>query len=484
MIDGERSETKTLLSHYGEFLAQYKGTDGRLTLDQGQAMPCEFEIGQLNDGENILLCMFSEEHRADIFYHGDLAISFAGETDEGYKVTAEEGLFAINYLPDARTPEGRSGAAFTAHRMHKFRVEAPQNGTRRQLHFGLTNMRFHSYDMPWQGVPYVFNIPVDEPYGDISFSVSLVPDYDRISAALQTLNHVAVTCELSHTITGNISDEQLIELVTDICFILSVARGSMVSLAYINEYDDAGSLQVRTHLARVTKPYCPWPTVAAMEISDRGITKQFVEATYATYRRRRDDWKLNRGTIFSYLDGKVQGDFLEMRGVKLAIALEMLKAVYLDLPTADVSEFCIERATFESLYPALKSAVKGPLVAARIDGDARDNVYSIMRGSNRTTFRRVLAGLFEEIDFHPEKAEIDTFITCRDRLVHRGRFYSQVATEEECKKMKPFPRVIDEYAFMVNFLDRIFLRLLGYDGPYMDHRIPDNPIRKASVTSS
>lgn len=289
---------------------------------------------------------------------------------------------------------------------------------------------------------------------------------------------------LVYTVTGDISDEQLIQVVTDICMILSVARGSMVSLIYMDEYDDAGVLRARTHLARFTKRYSPWFAVAAIDFSDRGITKRFVESTYETYRGRRDEWKLDRGTIFAYLDGKVEGDFLEMRGVKLAVALELLKAVYLDLPTASVGEFCIDEDTFDATLPALRKAVKGPLVAAEIPNTGRQNVYSMMRGLNRTTFADVLGGLFDEIGFYPEKAEIDRFITCRDRLVHRGRFYSQVATAEEREKVPVFARTIDEYAFMVNFLDRVYLRLLGYDGPYVDHSVPDNPTRKASVNAS
>jgi len=467
------------LSYYGKLIAQYSGNAGQLVFEGGHEATCDFEIGQFQDGGNILICA-SDNYPPEMLHYEE-PVSFRGKTSEGYVVASDLSLFPINFLPDGRVTGSRGPQATKAFSLDKFHIEVPHTGIRKRVHFGLTNLLFDSPDIPVPNGSYILDIPVDGSYGNVAFSVKLLPDYAYKDLAMRTLKAPNVTCELVHTFCCDIDVAQLIEVVTDICSILSVARGSMVSLVYVDEYDYGDNLSVSTHLARITKLYSSWSAIRGLRGQGRSITKDFVEAAYPTFRARCDTWKLNKGTIFSYLDGKVEGDFLEMRGVKLVVALEMLKAVYLELPLANATEFCIDSALFAGIFETLKSAVSKILKDKDIPPVGRENVYSAMRGLNRTSFGTVLKGLFSEIDFRPDKDELKKFIECRDRLVHRGRFYSQVATEEERQRIPAFPRPIDEYAFLVNFLDRIFLRLLGYDGPYIDHSEIGNEKRRETV---
>ena len=40
--------------------------------------------------------------------------------------------------------------------------------------------------------------------------------------------------------------------------------------------------------------------------------------------------------------------------------------------------------------------------------------------------------------------------------------------EDEQSNARVFSGHVDEWLFMVNMLDRVFLRMLGYDGPYLN----------------
>jgi len=67
-------------------------------------------------------------------------------------------------------------------------------------------------------------------------------------------------------------------------------------------------------------------------------------------------------------------------------------------------------------------------------------------------------------------------VQSRNSLIHRGGFYCELADEDERKRCTPLPTVKDEYCFLLNFLDKVFLKLLGYSGPYINWRSPEAPV--------
>lgn len=59
--------------------------------------------------------------------------------------------------------------------------------------------------------------------------------------------------------------------------------------------------------------------------------------------------------------------------------------------------------------------------------------------------------------------------------------YCPPATADEQEKCKPLLTTKDEYFFLIHFLDKIFLKLLGYHGPYVDWSSPGKPIRREKL---
>jgi hypothetical protein len=74
----------------------------------------------------------------------------------------------------------------------------------------------------------------------------------------------------------------------------------------------------------------------------REETRQFIESPYPVFLERRDPYKLDKGTIDAYLDAKSEDDYLQTRAVKLAVALEKLKAVFINQPDSSSKEFVID----------------------------------------------------------------------------------------------------------------------------------------------
>lgn len=64
--------------------------------------------------------------------------------------------------------------------------------------------------------------------------------------------------------------------------------------------------------------------------------------------------------------------------------------------------------------------------------------------------------------------ELRLFVKCRNSLIHNCRFYCETATPEERQVTPPPPDPVEEFKFLCHLADRLFLRLVGYRGPYID----------------
>jgi hypothetical protein len=76
--------------------------------------------------------------------------------------------------------------------------------------------------------------------------------------------------------------------------------------------------------------------------------------------------------------------------------------------------------------------------------------------------------LSKRFDLKVSDEDVQTFVRSRNALVHRGRFACTLPVEDEQSNAHVFSGHVDEWLFMVNMLDRVFLRMLGYDGPYLN----------------
>lgn len=99
-----------------------------------------------------------------------------------------------------------------------------------------------------------------------------------------------------------------------------------------------------------------------------------------------------------------------------------------------------------------------------VDYDAINKKISEL---NRYSFRRTLDEFFKEITFNPKEEDVDRFLKCRNSLVHTGMLicYKEARKKNErCAQEE----IYEEFFFLINFLDKIFLKLLSYDGFYSD----------------
>lgn len=465
------------LTHYGPSRALYKG-EGVLTLAGRERVECAFEAGQLTSGDVILLCATNASSPLGF---GVSASAFSGTTADGHHLSAEGRITELTYLPD--TPHGRSGT-WAAFRLDRLVVRSRAGGPLRSVRFGITNFMFTCMATAagTDGSQVsVLPLRLESGEGVTSLHFRPVEQYEKVMRRVQTLKGIDVTCEAVAESADDADIERLEGVADNLCRILSVARGTKIQWVYRDCYDAAGGLVSRTHYGHVTKPYAPMAVIDP-RYQGRDETRSFIEGAYPVYVERRDAYKLDRGTVDAYLDAKAENDYLEMRGGKLAVALEKLKAVFLAQPGGSAKEFVIAETKFAELMPKLKEAVSDVLKEADVPSSARGEMYGKLRGFNRRSFADLLGDFFDSIGLRPSGREVQLFIQCRNKLVHAGEFYCVAATADERDRCEPFPSPREEYYFMVNFLDRIFLRMLGYSGQYFDYRtIIPGPLGKGEL---
>ena len=451
--------TTERLGDHGEFFAAYQGT-GSLALSGGGKRRCRFEAGQSADGRCVLLCDF------DLPDAEAAAGEMGGEGGDGFTGTTVDGLRLKTMGPMqtiSSRHESSKGWTSVVYRLREFEVTA-EEGRASQVRFGVTNLGAR----PWRKVSLRLDLAVP-------VEIVLVP----ISGAEPVDDGYRVTCEIEAEVDGEPARKETVSAVSSLCRILSVAQGTMAQWIYLDEIGQDGRRLRRRHSSHYTKPYQSHELV---EIEG------FVEPAYQGYVANDAKYDLSRMMILSYLDAIAHDDLLERRAVKLAVVVETLKSNFLKSQGSTVGEFIIaDQGEWDALSSELKKAVKKVLGDSGISPEKRSLIYSKLGELRRTPFKAILKGMFGELGFRPAPEDLELFVRCRDSLIHAGEFYA--ASDEEQRQFykygvtveeiracnSPSRRSIAQYLFIKNFVNRLFLKLLDYDGPYRDHRL-DSPV--------
>lgn len=458
-----------LMKEYSLAIAEYTGNGILITSDDRHTQ-CTFEAVQLANGTIFLVCW---DLPPKFFTLDVLAVSFKGTTSNGYHFSTAK----LNIKVEVR-PRLMDGITRIVFHLNEFKVSRPNSAASIEIRYGLTNFEVlcDQMEMTATGRHCVLTLTLETPRGQSSLKVSRLPNYKLISRRLSRLKGIEVTSEAIFQIGETFDLSNSHEIIDHLCYILSVAAGTKIQWVYSTEYDERGEIVQRMHSARVTKPFNSVVLIDATSAQTADIAT-FIEKVYPAYIRRRESFRLDRGTIDAYLDAKSSGDYLEARGSKLAISLEMLKSILFTQPDVSLSRFIVDEDRFDKLSKKIKTAIKPLLEQEGINSDQRSEFYRNLPALNNTTFKQILENFIRYIGLNISKPEINLFVMCRNKLVHEGAFYCDTATQREAEKCPPRQSPWLEYAFMIGFLDRIFLQLLDYDGPYIDWQ-SGKPVRK------
>lgn len=442
----------------GNEIQTYSG-QGKLTFADGNHIHCDFECAQLPNARIPCSCFVrnvdTEHFKQTAAALGTFtdAEQLQGQTDEGASLLASQ-LRHVSSKPHWKVDESYILLSFLAREMEVRRTGRPESAS--LMRFGLTNLEFlgtnsyvrHRADgaRTWR-----LELPVD--IVDQQVIIRPLDDYTERMSTVKTLRAIDVTCEAMVELGHSETQESVVALLDDLCLLLSLAKGCLIQWIYYQLCSESGTVLKTYHRDAVTKPYSPLPLIPSQPAEDLSY---FVERTFDRFGEQKGWWDL-RKTILGYVDARLEQDFLESRGLKLAIVMDYLETRYLSqLGKTTV----LREAVFGAQLNTLHERVSG--VLRDVFPEATDNEIALMakhtQGLKYYPLRQALREMFGELGLGVSSDELQRFMDNRNKLVHYGEFRS-----------KDYPQ---EYRFMIAFVDKVLLAILAYDGYYYDWTQP------------
>lgn len=459
--DGNHTD-KTPLSAYGRPIAEYQGSGIFIATDR-QTYSCKFVAGQMVDGTTLLLCDITLQKGQALSSENLMDIKFLGETEEGWKIWTEKSIAPINNLSNWGSVIRYSFL------LNNLFVQVSDFTQAEIASFKITNFEFCG---PSNHRKYL-ELVLPELN---KIQILQVDDYDGVMTRVRTLKKIDITAEIIIDVGVDTSLEKYEDLMNEFCLICSVARGTKSHWICYDVRNCQKSLIFRAHYSAITRPYAPLHAIIDRGLFGADETKYFLEHGFTAVV---NNFLLRENLpvlVNSYINAK-KSDYWEMKGLNVVVVFEMLKNYALKSPDMRIDEFILSDVAFEKLLESLKNTVK----KSDICSEQRGKIYPNLNGINRTEFRSILTKFCEQIQLEIEPSDYRSLIASRNKLVHEGRFYSDCASREEREKFDPFSSRAEEYFFIVNFLDKVFLRLFDYRGPYINCRHPEDITRKDRI---
>lgn len=465
-----------VVAQYGVPLQVYSGR-GTLTAIQyrgpntagPEEFTCSFVGAQLSSGRILVAC------NIDPIAGGmNLRMNaqfLSGVTDEGWHIQAREMTQTDSLDADEITGGSAFWLAFDANILECFAGPEETRGGIAEWRYGLTNYLFDgSYFTRGDHTlshACSFRLPEHASAApDVLTILTGIEEYRVTSRTLRVLKGVAITAEVLIRAEHTVDHAPPTDLIEALVYVLSVGAGCKCQPIYRRAFDGAGTLVEVRHEARIVRPFSSQALIPATA-GNRDINRKYVERGVAAYLAWIKKLPLNL-VLDAYLDAKSEGDFLEARGAKLAVALEALKHEFEPQLGGLLAGPHMDKERFAELEAELVQCARDWFRRRNFPAMLEEDMIAddSFRDLNRATFRDLVTALTEFLDLFTTPEEIREVVASRNKLVHQGQFACVAAAVEKGLPKPPAKELISEYLSVVHLLDRIVLRLLDYDGLY------------------
>jgi hypothetical protein len=455
-IEYARSMQFDLLKGFeGRVIEKLRGA-GQVALPKGPAAECAFECIKLDDGRVMVECHLLAGAIRELMgrfgpRRGDGIVE--GHTAEGSDVRIEGA--AVVHLRESVGQDEPEGVKMLLS-CDEIHVSMPvATGVRpARLTYGLTNLEFlgdERTDFPcggWARDKFRFRA------ASTDIIVRWVDGYREIVQQVKSARRMAVTAEASLDVEDGVVDvRQYDDMMDVVCTLMSLAKGNRVAWIYTKMWDKGGGLISMEMPGNVAAPWCS--AGALIGGSTARELKEFIAHSYEPYLEVRDIFNLPVA-IGYYLASKSQSE-IYTKFLLACSAMETLLSNFAQKGAqGDVryivpeEEFKDKRKVLEGLLSDALLSVFPRLSRAQVD-DARVKVAEI----NRRSYRRVVRKMLEELGVDFDRRADLRFINLRHKVVHTGVLGADVRES------------FRHYSGLIELLDRIFLKILQYDGGYL-----------------
>ena len=419
------------LSDFGLIIGSHSGSR---TISMGaSSYECSFDIGQLTNGDIVCICTSVVSSFELLMTKYDPVLE-SGIDTLGNAVHLEGAMFTESQ----GLPSGESQIVFLAKDLRVGRHGAKS----------VTGVRF-----------FVANLKtgVSRHWSLDGYQVELRPTPDAKEQLRRIRGGTSAALTTSITVIGPEGKtvlDKATSITTDLCMLLSLASAATVQWLYLEVIGENGQILETFRWNSKLNGRSSLPVISDMPPAD---LQDFISAAFPHYRLGKDQWHLAR-TIRHYVDAVTPSDFLEMRGLKLAILLEFLRGRNALQNTG--SAFLVSEESFSERKQALLKGVRrsiddvfGDLLAA-----AREEMSHHVSGFFRRTFKRSLRSLLDDLRLDISKADLQKFIDIRNSLVHQASFMDS----------KTHGSPWEQFLHVKVLVDRILLAILRHQGYFHD----------------
>ncbi|MCK4822029.1 hypothetical protein KA005_40070 [bacterium] len=425
------------LGLYGKLIREYEG-DGFITLDSSQTCKCSIKAVQLTDGKVMASCIVTD-NQASLFKcinNDDEVKSIRGITKENDELIIE-GNILITYF-------NFSDMVVLANSMM---TKKNAIGELESVRFGMTNFEFlgnnwKEYSDGSGGRDILLINLLDR-----KIEIHVIQDYKLIMQSIKAQKGIDVTSEAIINVNSKHDLNSIIRVVDTLCKLLSLARGTKINWIYYDGYDANGDKILSYHKNSVNRQYT---SLSVIDPRNPNETASFIEEVYNNYLNRENLYGLDKA-IEAYLDAKIEAVYLESRALKAVVVLEFLKGKY---AKTNKVEMILPGCHFKKVIRNIKSLLKQQFENMSLSQNRLEEMNTRMAELNRKSFGVILDAMFTDLDVKITEDELSRLIKVRNSLIHRASFVTKDYWQE--------------YTLLISILDRIFLKILDYNGVYLD----------------
>ncbi|MBA7485684.1 hypothetical protein ES707_21234 [subsurface metagenome] len=443
---------------YGKVIRPYCAK-GKVKLKNDDEFPCQITIQQIETGLIHITCQFTSEVALTASATQYIMNSSGRGIGHVYGKTKDrlsfksQGELLIRHAKFELFSNKSSEITLLAQKVNFWSENKCHAGCYK---FSVVNFEFTGnhpvkriiQDGPKQVELLYENLELKTPWGIAT--VDPVPDYGDLIMKTKAQKGISVTCEVVAKPSVNMELREISSKLDELCCLLSLARGTKITWINTEECREDGKAHRIILRNPVTWPFSSLPLIDPRNSQDTAI---FIEKVYPTYLKLRDSYNLNIA-IEQYLDAKREVVYLETRALVAVSLLDSLLGQYASLHNLDkiVSNFSSEKK--RKLRTNLKECLMK--LFPYIDGSSLNEMAEKVSELNRRSYLNLLVLWARDLKLDMSQDELSRVKDTRHSLVHGAKFLSSGSTGKT-----------REYFRVIQLIDQVFLKLLGYDGWFM-----------------
>ena len=436
---------------HGPAVHQYEG-QGTVVVTAGRIYPCSFTAVQTNTGSILFQLHVSIErkqlmHAGQDFAFGQSLQRIEGTTKDGHIILSDQDLRLTRIVPGTNA----FGLTLFANRL---RVTNQPNPIQR-VRFAFLNFDFVGNESQRQGrIESLSLLRVRFPNTELVFEQ--IVDYDEVVERIKAQHSVDVTSEVEFQLIDGFSHEDALQVADDLHLLLSFARGRFVNWVYYTAFDGNDNTVFTEHQARYMRP---WPTRSLTLIDNRNLedTTRFLEQAYPRLQDLKQEFVQNsqedevKKIFRMHIDACTTG-FIGTGALTAVSLLDFLRNRWLN---RNEKPKIISKCQFKRVRRKVITTLEEEKLESKKLEDMKIKIPELNRPPMFSSYKEFLGS--PQIGISVEDGDVREFVNTRNDLVHNGSFHSV-----DRKGMTK------EYFAVINLLDKVLLRLLGYKGHYIN----------------